>query len=212
MDLGHGLEAEPPILPGVDGQPVLPQCLLVIPLLPERQTEIVVGERRALDRLRSGGAAGLRGGGFPAPLPILEALQREVGLSLRQHRVERDGAPGGLPSRVVLPEVAVDEREEVVRFRVIGVPGDRLAERRQRGFVEPPVVEHLAVVEARDGAVGVERAGACEPVASGVELAAGLLRQAQLEHRGDVPRMPAEQRLELGDLGLGRADGGLLHR
>ena len=79
----------------------------------------------------------------------------------------------------------------------------------ERGLVEPAVVEHLAVIEAGHRARGV--LGACpgEPVGGGVEVAAGLLRQPELEHRRDVARLPREERLELGDRVGMAAQGGM---
>jgi hypothetical protein len=67
VNLGHGLQVEPSVLSRLERQPVLPQRLVVIALLPEREAEIEVGEERALD--------GLRGRGTPALPRLRHPLQ-----------------------------------------------------------------------------------------------------------------------------------------
>ena len=85
-----------------------------------------------------------------------------------------------------------------MRLGVVGVAGDGLAQCPERRVVEPAIVEHLAAVEAGHGAGGIGRTGALEPRARGIEVAPGLLGQAELEHRRHVARVPREERLELG--------------
>ncbi len=70
VHLRHRLEVEPAILAGLEREPVLPQRLVVIPLLPERQAEVEVSE--GASRRRAGGQAGRGPAGWfeaPAPLP-----------------------------------------------------------------------------------------------------------------------------------------------
>jgi len=66
MHLGHRLEIQPAVLARLEGEVVLAQGLLVVPLLPEREPEVEVRECRAGDGLRADGApgdgAGLLGG------------------------------------------------------------------------------------------------------------------------------------------------------
>ncbi len=99
----------------------------------------------------------------------------------------------------MLSEVAVDEREQVVRLGVVGIAGDRFAQRGEGRVVEAAVVEDLAAVEASYRAGGIGAAGPLQPRARRIEIAAGLLRQAELEHGGHIGLVPREQRLELGD-------------
>ena len=86
-----------------------------------------------------------------------------------------------------------------MRFGVVGVTRDRVAERGQGRLVEAPVVQHLAVVEARHRALPVQLAGPGQPLAGEIEVAARLLGQAELEHGGDVVGIPREEGLEFGD-------------
>ena len=58
IDLRHRLEIEPAILAGLQREAVLPERLLVIPLLSERQAEVEMGEGGTGANLAGSGAAG----------------------------------------------------------------------------------------------------------------------------------------------------------
>src|SRR5690242_13487750 len=57
VDFGHGLEIQPPILPGIEPELILSERLFVVALLPKSKTEVVVSQQRARNRLRRGGNA-----------------------------------------------------------------------------------------------------------------------------------------------------------
>ena len=194
VDLGHRLEGHPAVFAAVQRQPVLGERLLVQALLPEGQSQVVVGQRPAFDDLRPfGGLAA----GRCAVHGI--AVEREIGLGTGEGRIELDGAPGRLAGVLVPAHVAIHEGQQVVRFGVVGVLLDGLAQRLERRLVQAPVVEHLAMVEAGHRAGGVRGARAREPIGGRIEMATRLFGQPELQHGGHIGGRPREQRLELGD-------------
>src|SRR6188768_1997363 len=58
VNLGHGLEVEPAVLASVERELVLPQRIVIVALLPQRQSQVVVSQKRAGDGNRGSGAAG----------------------------------------------------------------------------------------------------------------------------------------------------------
>jgi hypothetical protein len=99
--------------------------------------------------------------------------------------------------------VTEHEAHQVVRVGVVGIELDGPLQRRQGVVVQPAIVEHLPDVEMHERAVRVELARANEPLLGFLEIAAGLLGQAELDDRAEVVRVVAEQLRELGHrLGL----------
>ncbi len=125
-----------------------------------------------------------------------QPLERQVRLRPRQHRVERDRALGRLQRALVQPHVAIDERQQVVRFGVVGIVPDGGLERLERRVVEAAVVERLALVEARDGAAGIELGGEREAAAGSLDATARLLGQAKVYQGGNIGGCAGEQFLE----------------
>jgi hypothetical protein len=96
----------------------------------------------------------------------------------------------------VQPHVAVHEREQVVRFGVVGVLRDGGLQRHQRRLVQPAVVEGLPLIEARDGAARIELRRQGKASARGLDAAARLLGQAQVNEGRDIGRSAGKQFLE----------------
>ena len=117
----------------------------------------------------------------------------------RERRIELDRALGGLLRLLVATHVAEHEAQQVVRVRVVRSELDRPLQRIERFIVEPAIVEDLADVELDDRAGGIERERSGEPPLRRLEIAAPLLREAELDDRPDVVRIEAQQLAELGD-------------
>ncbi len=105
--------------------------------------------------------------------------------------------------------VAEHEREEVVRVGIIGVPMHRLAQRLERGIVQPAVVEGLSVVEQGHRAVGVLFRRPPKPLLGDLDPSARLLGEPDLQQRGDVVRVPGQQGIELRDRLVDMPEGGV---
>jgi hypothetical protein len=91
----------------------------------------------------------------------------------------------------------MDEGEQVVGFGVVGVSGDGFFQGNQCQLGEPAVVQHLASIKAGNGIVRLLIAGSSQPVARGVQPAAGLLGHSQLQHGGNILGELHQQGLEL---------------
>src|SRR5258708_32030781 len=101
VTIRHRLQREAAVLAALHREAILAQRLLVVPLLPEREAEVVVRQRTALGHLGLG--ALLHAQLLTLPLGVV-ALEGEVGLRARQRRGEVDGAPRrGAPPPVGAP-------------------------------------------------------------------------------------------------------------
>ena len=201
VHLRHRLQHERAVLARLQRHAVFAQRLGEVALLPEREPELVVRERIPLQRYAIGiGACAARPPRLPRLRGLLalrhQPLEREVRLRPRQHGVERNGALGRPQRALVQSHVAVDEREQVVRFGVVGIVPDGGLERLERRVVEPAVVERFALVEPRDGAAGIELGGEREAAARRLDAAARLLGKAQVNQRGNIGGRAGEEFLE----------------
>ena len=125
VGLGHRLERGGLVLAGLERQPALPQRLGEIASLAKRHREAQVRLERA--RLpRAGGS--LASPGEPARSGAALGPDQEVGLGGAERGIERDGAAGGRPGRLVMPEVSIEETQDVVHLGVVGIEPDRLGE------------------------------------------------------------------------------------
>ncbi len=88
MHFGHGLAHQAGIFAGVERQLVLPQRLDVVALLPEREPQIVVGERSTLADPGPRHLMRLRG------VQAAIAIEREIALGAGKRGVERRGFLG----------------------------------------------------------------------------------------------------------------------
>ena len=196
MDFGHRLAHQLPILAAFDREPILPQRLRVVALLPEREPEIVV---RQLARLRD------LGRGLVAQ-PLLGrftlraiAFQRKIRLRAGEWRIELNRALRCGAGVLMPPHVAQHERHQVVRVGIVRVERDGSLERGQRRLVQPAIVVDLAEIEVYDRRIGLLFHRAQQPFGRHLQPPAGLLGEAELDDRGHILRPVGQQLLEFRD-------------
>ncbi len=194
MHLRHRLQREAAVLTPLEREAVLAQRLGIVALLTECEPEVVVRQRVALDHLRHGGAL-VR---LAALALRVVPLERKVRLRAREGRVELDGQFRRGARVLVAPQVAEHEGHQVVGVRVVGVELHGALQGRERVGVEAAAVVDLAQIEVDDARLRVALARVQEPFGGGIGPPPVLLRQRQLDHRGDVVGPVGEQLLELG--------------
>ena len=199
VHLGHRLEVEPAVLPGLERQAIFAQRLVVIALLPEGEPEIEVRERT---RRAPAAGAGVARSRRPraSPGPAVVAVERQIRLRAGQRRVERDGALGRVPRRLVLPQVAVDEGEQVVRLGVVRVPARSLPSARPAPARSVPGC--TAPRRSRSGrprSAGPPGRPARARRSPGRAGPRAFSASAELDHGRDIVGMPRQEGVELRD-------------
>ncbi len=197
VHLRHRLPDETGIFAGVERQPVLPEGLDVVALLPEGEPEIVVRQGRAL-RHRGARHRGPRRRGARSLAPGAVPAERQVVLGPGKRGVERRGARRGAARFFVVAQIPIDECQQIVGVGVVWVLLDRRLQRLPRLLREAAIVERLAVVEEGDGGVRIEGLGAFEGGRRRFEIAATPLGEPELEQGRDVIRLAGENHPEFG--------------
>ena len=198
--LGFRLLHQERIFAALRCQPELAHRFVVQRLLTERETEVVVRERRffrALGSLRRSLARPVADQLLVARFAV--AIQRQVRFRLVVRRIQL----GSFCSRSFrarhVAEIAIDEREQVMRFGQVRLARDGALEIVARFHDRAAVVQHFAEVQQDARVFGLELRRAPQRMQRRIEVAVLPFGAREIEQQPNIIGAHLQQPLPLAD-------------